>query len=127
MLLVLAFTACSNDDEKEKTLTKQELYQTSWKGTMNREGTIYNVGFQFLDDNRCSYSVIEENGQPYTAVISYGLEGKIMTFNSVAQIFPLDDANWTVISYTGNKLIMKQYLSNPDSNQQSTMTLQRVN
>lgn len=132
MIICGSFVCCQNNDTPDiETLTPGKLQQTAWKGTVHSEGKIYkdwNIGIQFLNEQSGGVSYYPVNTDPKEHLkeenITYSLNGKVMFFKNSSL---LEGGPWTIISYNGQHLILKQNISDADPDNVAKMELDKVN
>lgn len=130
-IIYVSFISCQNNDTPDKeNLTVDKLVQTAWRGTVHCNGwnlKDWNIGIQFINDKNGGASYYPTSSDPYDSMqsenFSYTLNGKLLFFKDSGL---LEGGPWTVVSYDGQHLTLKQNISSADPNNVATMELGKV-
>ncbi len=109
---LLCLANCSNDDAPLPTFTPEALKQTTWQAQKTVYETKDKVAYtepsilQFTNGSKGVYTKMNEEGEyQWNTDFTYRIDGKIITFDNMA-------GPWTVLEYTGTRLVMQAYNPN---------------
>ncbi len=109
---LLCLANCGNDDAPLPAFTPEALKQTTWQAQM----AVYDIEdevdytqqsiLQFTTESEGIHTrTNEEDGYMWNTDFTYRIDGKIITFDNMA-------GPWTVLEYTGTRLVMQAYNPN---------------
>lgn len=109
---LLCLANCSNDDAPLPAFTPEALKQTTWQAQKTVYETKDKVAYtepsilQFTNGSKGVYTKMNEEGEyQWNTDFTYRIDGKIITFDNMA-------GPWTVLEYTGTRLVMQAYNPN---------------
>lgn len=109
---LLCLANCGSDDAPLPAFTPEALKQTTWQAQKTVYETKDKVAYtepsilQFTNGSKGVYTKMNEEGEyQWNTDFTYRVDGKIITFDNLA-------GPWTVLEYTGTRLVMQAYNPN---------------